>query len=86
MNVSLSIDPAVPCVSRPIVASQVDPQQKLRSNRAGCCALAMYRTDIGLCIESRFIAVEPDLGGQSPLKTNGSSAAPALRTSSCASA
>src|SRR6516165_3095973 len=60
-----------------------DPQQKLRSNRAGCCALAMYRTDIGLCIESRFIAVEQDLGGQSPLKTNGSSAAPALRTTSC---
>jgi hypothetical protein len=37
----------------------------------------MYRTDIRLCIESRFIAVEQDLGGQSPLKTNGSSAAQA---------
>ena len=30
MNVSLSIDPAVPCVSRPIVASQVDPKQSFR--------------------------------------------------------
>jgi hypothetical protein len=44
--------------------SQLDPKQKSRSNRAGRCALAIYRANIGLGIESPFIAVEQDLASR----------------------